>query len=94
MPFVHARRPESDFGNSSFTKYAQWENTMQMRFDSTLFLCALGLAFVLEGLLWALFPRTMRRAMAQLTVTPSLRLRTLGLTAVAVGLAVVWVARR
>ncbi len=64
-----------------------------MRFDSTLFLSALGLAFVLEGLVWALFPRGMRRAMAQLTVTPSGRLRVLGLCSVGAGLLLVWLAR-
>lgn len=77
----------------SFTKSAQWVNTTHMRFDSTLFLSALGLAFVLEGLVWALFPRGMRRAMAQLTVTPSGRLRVLGLCSVGAGLLLVWLAR-
>ena len=37
-----------------------------MQFDLALFLRALGLAFVLEGLCWALFPGGMRRAMASL----------------------------
>lgn len=64
-----------------------------MRFDSTLFLSALGLAFVLEGLVWALFPGSMRRAMAQLIVTPSGGLRVLGVCAVGAGLLLVWLAR-
>ena len=41
-----------------------------MRFDFDLFLRALGLAVVLEGLCWALFPRGMRRALRELLAQP------------------------
>ena len=54
-----------------------------MQFDLALFLRALGLAFVLEGLCWALFPGGMRRAMASLLPRPESQLRLTGLAAVA-----------
>ena len=57
-----------------------------MQFDFALFLRALGLAFVLEGLCWALFPGGMRRAMAGLLSRPERQLRLAGLAAVAAGL--------
>ncbi|MGE9984626.1 DUF2065 domain-containing protein [Desulfovibrio sp. SGI.169] len=60
-----------------------------MRFDLALFLRALGLAFVLEGLCWALFPGGMRRAMSELLSRPEGQLRLAGLTAVAAGLLLV-----
>ena len=53
-----------------------------MQFDLALFLRALGLAFVLEGLCWALFPGGMRRAMASLLPRPESQLRLAGLAAV------------
>ncbi|MFC4677592.1 DUF2065 domain-containing protein [Desulfovibrio legallii] len=64
-----------------------------MRFDFDLFLRALGLAVVLEGLCWALFPRGMRRALRELLAQPEGRLRAVGLTAVAVGLLLTSLAR-
>lgn len=64
-----------------------------MNFDSTLFFSALGLAFVMEGVLWSLFPRPMRRAMTWVTVTPSHSLRRAGLAGMAIGLVIIWLAR-
>ena len=60
-----------------------------MQFDFALFLRALGLAFVLEGLCWALFPGGMRRAMAGLLSRPERQLRLAGLAAMAAGLLVI-----
>ena len=60
-----------------------------MQLDLALFLRALGLAFVLEGLCWELFPGGMRRAMASLLPRPESQLRLAGLAAVAAGLLVV-----
>ena len=60
-----------------------------MQFDFALFLRALGLAFVLEGLCWALFPGGMRRAMAGLLSRPERQLRLAVLCAVAAGLLVI-----
>lgn len=60
-----------------------------MQFDFALFLRALGLAIVLEGLCWALFPGGMRRAMRELLSRPEGQLRLAGLAAVAAGLLLV-----
>lgn len=54
---------------------------------------ALGLVLVLEGVLWALFPETMKRAAAVALTMPSGSLRTGGLAAAVAGLAVVWLLR-
>lgn len=64
-----------------------------MNIDSTLFFSALGLAFVMEGVIWSLFPRAMRRAMTLASVTPSPALRSAGLAGIAVGLIIIWLAR-
>lgn len=64
-----------------------------MHFDFSLFLCALGLAFVLEGVLWAAFPEGMRRTMLELTQAPSAMLRGCGLAALCVGLLLVALGR-
>ncbi len=74
-------------------KTALFRNHQSMRFDFDLFLRALGLAVVLEGLCWALFPRGMRRALRELLAQPEGRLRAVGLTAVAVGLLLTSLAR-
>ena len=60
-----------------------------MKLDYALFLRALGLAIVIEGLCWTLFPGGMRRALLQLLPQPESRLRVLGLIALAVGLGLV-----
>ena len=65
-----------------------------MKFDYALFLRALGLAIIIEGLCWTLFPGGMRRALLQLLPQPESRLRAIGLVALAIGLAVVAVASR
>lgn len=49
-----------------------------MKLDYALFLRALGLAIVIEGLCWTLFPGGMRRALLQLLPQPESRLRVLG----------------
>lgn len=53
------------------------------------FLCALGLCFVLEGALWALFPDGMRRVLRELLKKPPEALRRYGLAGVALGLLLV-----
>lgn len=63
-----------------------------MHFDMELFLRALGLAFVMEGLCWALFPKGMATAMMHLLHLPKQQVRSMGLCAVVFGTAVVWLA--
>lgn len=65
-----------------------------MNFDLSLFLRALGLAMILEGALWSLFPRVMRRAMRQLLKAPVTQVISAGLTAVLSGLFLVWLGSR
>ena len=60
-----------------------------MEFNIELFLRALGLAIVLEGLCWTLCPGGMRRALLQLLPLPESRLRVVGLAALALGLLLV-----
>jgi len=59
-----------------------------MKFDTALFLRALGLAIVIEGLCWTLFPGGMRRALLQLLPLPESRLRIVGLLALCLGLVI------
>jgi uncharacterized protein len=58
------------------------------------FSAAIGLVFAIEGLLLAGFTETMRERMAQAAKTDARRLRLLGLAAAAIGVAIVWAARR
>lgn len=56
-------------------------------------LVALGLAMVIEGLLYALFPEGMKRLMQRLLMLPSEQVRSAGLVFAAVGVGVVWLLR-
>ncbi len=64
-----------------------------MNLDFDLLLCAIGLAFIFEGLPWALFPEAMRKAMLFMTISPSSHLRRMGLMGIGVGLFIVWLVR-
>ena len=57
------------------------------------FLGALGLVFVIEGLLFAAFPAQAKRAMASVMETPDGPLRLIGIGSAVVGVVVVWLAR-
>ncbi len=57
------------------------------------FLAALGLVFVIEGLIFAAFPGHAKKAMLSVLDTPDGPLRALGLVAAVVGLVVVWLVR-
>ena len=59
----------------------------------TRFLEALGLVFVIEGLLFAAFPGHARRAAAAVLDTPDQAIRLIGLLCAVLGLAVVWFMR-
>ncbi|MBD5416661.1 MAG: DUF2065 family protein [Desulfovibrio sp.] len=61
-----------------------------MHLDLPLLLRAAGLALVFEGLVWALAPGGMRRAMRRLLREPDAALRGAGLAAMAAGLFLVW----
>ena len=55
---------------------------------------ALALAIAIEGILYALFPDGMKRMMASVFEMPSAQLRTAGLAAAVLGVALVWLIRR
>lgn len=57
------------------------------------FFAALGLVFVIEGLLFAAFPGAARRAAASMMAAPDQVLRVVGLISAAFGLAVIWLVR-
>ena len=54
---------------------------------------ALGLALAVEGLLFAAFPDSVRRAMYEAAHTPSDRMRLVGIVSAVVGVAIVWAVR-
>ena len=56
-------------------------------------LVALGLVFVIEGALYALFPDHMRRFMAMSLSLPPDQMRTAGLIALFIGFLIVWMVR-
>ena len=57
------------------------------------FLAALGLVFVIEGLLYAAFPDAMKRMMTDVATLPGGSLRIGGLVAMATGIGIVWLVR-
>ena len=57
------------------------------------FLAALGLVFVIEGMVFAAFPGPAKRAVASVLETPEATLRAIGIGSAVVGLLVVWLAR-
>jgi len=54
---------------------------------------ALGLALAIEGALYAIFPESMRRWMAMAISMPAETLRWGALSMLALGIAIVWLAR-
>lgn len=57
------------------------------------FLAALGLVFVIEGLIFAAFPEAAKRAMTSVLQTPDVTLRLIGIGSAIVGLVMVWLVR-
>ncbi len=57
------------------------------------FITAIGLVFVIEGLLYALAPGRLKSMMAMAEQLPEEMLRTGGLLSIGAGVAIVWVAR-
>jgi hypothetical protein len=57
------------------------------------FLAALGLVFVIEGLVFAAFPAQAKRAMQSVLDTPDASLRLIGIGSAVVGLILVWLVR-
>jgi uncharacterized protein YjeT (DUF2065 family) len=57
------------------------------------FLAAIGLAIMIEGVLYALFPGFMKRMMAQVLSQPENQTRMAGLFAACMGVGLVWLIR-
>jgi hypothetical protein len=57
------------------------------------FLAAIGLVFVIEGLIFAAFPGPAKRAMHSVLDTPDASLRGIGIASAIVGLVLVWLVR-
>ena len=57
------------------------------------FLAALGLVFIIEGLIFAAFPEAAKRAMTSVLETPDVSVRLIGVGSAVVGLIIVWLAR-
>ena len=57
------------------------------------FLAAVGLVFVIEGLVFAAFPGPAKRAVASVLETPEHTLRAIGIGSAVIGLLVVWLVR-
>ena len=56
-------------------------------------LAAVGLVFVIEGLIFAAFPNHAKKAIASVLDTPDGLLRLIGLGSAIVGLIIVWLVR-
>ena len=59
----------------------------------TEFLVAIGLVFVIEGLLFAAFPSAAKRLAATAIESPETSLRVAGLISAVIGLVLIWVVR-
>ena len=57
------------------------------------FLVAIGLVFVIEGLIFAAFPSSGKKAIASVLDTPDSTLRVIGVGSAIIGLLVVWLVR-
>jgi uncharacterized protein len=57
------------------------------------FLAAIGLFFVIEGIVLAAFPLAVKRAMTAALETPDGRLRVAGLASALIGVLIVWLVR-
>ncbi len=57
------------------------------------FLVALGLVFMIEGIVFAAFPDAAKRAVTAMLETPDAVLRAVGLASAVLGLGLVWLIR-
>jgi uncharacterized protein YjeT (DUF2065 family) len=57
------------------------------------FLAALGLVFVIEGMVFAACPGAAKRAMASVLETPEATLRIVGIVSAVIGVVIVWLIR-
>jgi uncharacterized protein YjeT (DUF2065 family) len=58
------------------------------------FLVAIGLVFVIEGLIFAAFPLSAKKAVVAVLETPDSTLRIVGIASAVFGVVLVWLMRR
>ncbi len=57
-------------------------------------LCVIGLIFIIEGLPYFLFPEKLKSYLAKLTTMPDSTLRFIGISAMIIGLILLYIGRR
>ncbi len=57
------------------------------------FIVAIGLVFVIEGLMFSAFPAMAKRAMHSVLNTPDYSLRVVGIVSAVVGIVLIWAIR-
>ncbi len=57
------------------------------------FVTAIGLAFVVEGLMFLAFPEPVRRMMSSVAASPTQQLRVAGVVSAVLGLTLLWFVR-
>jgi uncharacterized protein YjeT (DUF2065 family) len=57
------------------------------------FVTAIGLAFVVEGLMFLAFPEPVRRMMSSVAASPTQQLRVAGVVSAVIGLTLLWFVR-
>lgn len=70
-----------------------WRGSAMDGFSLGDLVTAIGLAFVIEGLVFIAFPDAAKRMLASVAASPANQLRVAGLVSAAIGLGVVWLAR-
>jgi uncharacterized protein YjeT (DUF2065 family) len=58
------------------------------------FLCVLGMVFIIEGLPYFLFPEKLKTYMLKIMELPAIRLRFMGISAMIIGLILLYFGRR
>lgn len=58
------------------------------------FLCVLGMVFIIEGLPYLIFPEKLKRYLIKITALPDTTLRGIGISAILLGLILLYFGRR
>jgi uncharacterized protein YjeT (DUF2065 family) len=58
------------------------------------FLCVLGMVFIIEGLPYFIFPEKLKTYLTKITTMPESTLRFLGISAITIGLILLYLGRR
>ena len=82
---VHCPHPHQRGGD--------WQAAWMGEFSLGDFITAIGLAFVIEGLMFLAFPEGVRRMMTVVAASPTQQMRIAGVISAVLGLAVVWFIR-